>query len=45
MNKAACAAAVYAHPQLLAWAMTWVDAIAQIYWRNDLRLAQPVGSP
>ena len=25
--------------------MTWVDAIAQIYRHNDLRLAQPMGSP
>ena len=34
-----------AHPQLLAWATTWVDAIAQIYRRNDRRLSHPMGSP
>ena len=34
-----------AHPTLLAWAMTWLDTIAQLYRLNDLRLAQPMGSP
>ena len=27
-----------------AWAMTWVDAIAQLYRLNDLRLEEPRGS-
>ena len=29
---------------MLAWAMTWVDAIAQLYRLNDLRLEEPRGS-
>jgi transposase len=33
-----------AHPLMLAWAMTWVDAIAQLYRLNDLRLEEPRGS-
>ena len=33
-----------AHPLMLAWAMVWVDAIAQLYRLNDLRLAAPRGS-
>jgi len=33
-----------AHPTMLAWAMTWVDAIAQLYRLNDLRLEEPRGS-
>ena len=33
-----------AHPLMLGWAMGWVDAIAQIYRLNDLRLEAPMGS-
>ena len=29
---------------MLAWAIAWVDAIAQLYRLNDLRLAAPQGS-
>ena len=29
---------------MLAWAMSWVDAIAQLYRLNDLRLDEPRGS-
>ena len=29
---------------MLAWAMTWVDAIAQLYRLNNLRLEEPRGS-
>ena len=33
-----------AHPLMLAWAIAWVDAIAQLYRLNDLRLNEPRGS-
>ena len=33
-----------AYPLMLAWAMVWVDAIAQLYRLNDLRLVKPRGS-
>ncbi len=33
-----------AYPLMLEWAMVWVDAIAQLYRLNDLRLEQPRGS-
>ena len=33
-----------AHPLMLAWAIAWVDAIAQLYRLNDLRLEEPRGS-
>ena len=33
-----------AHPLMLEWAMRWVDAIAQLYRLNDLRLEEPRGS-
>lgn len=33
-----------AYPLMLEWAMVWVDAIAQLYRLNDLRLEEPRGS-
>ncbi len=33
-----------AFPVMLEWAMVWVDAIAQLYRLNDLRLEEPRGS-
>ncbi|EQD76339.1 IS66 family element, transposase [mine drainage metagenome] len=32
------------YPDLLPWAMTWVDAIAELYHRNGLRLQADPGS-
>ena len=32
------------YPLVLPWAMVWVDAIAQLYCLNDLRLQAPRGS-
>ena len=33
-----------AHPLMLAWTRVWVEAIAQLYRLNDLRLAAPRGN-